>query len=331
MTARRRGVQETATDRVLRMLAMVPYISRRPGVAIAELAAEFGVSVDQVTSDLDLLMVCGLPGYYPDDLIDVVLDEDGGTVSISYDAGIVRPVRLTTDEAVALTVALRALADLPGLVDPEAVLSALAKLEQAAGAPVPAVQVAAADPAPALGVVREALHRSKRLWIRYYTASRDALTEREVDPIRLLVIDGHAYLEGYCHVAESVRRFRVDRIDEARITEEPAQAPLWVDADVPAALFSPDPSSRPVTLLLRPGAKWVAEYYLMDEITELEDPAGALRVRMRFGGDDWLVRLVLSLGGAAVIEDRPDLAAQVAERAAAALAAYPAYPAPSQA
>lgn len=328
MTPRvRRGPPETATDRVLRMLAMVPYISRRPGVSIADIAAEFAVSTDQVTADLDLLMVCGLPGYYPDDLIDVVLDEDGGTVSISYDAGIERPVRLTTDEAVALTVALRALADLPGLVDADAVLSALAKLEQAAaaqvGAAVPALQVAAADPAPALGVVREALNLSRRLWIRYYTASRDALTEREVDPIRLLVLDGHAYLEGYCHVAESVRRFRVDRIDEARITDEPAQAPLWVDADVPAALFNPEPSSRPVTLLLRPGAKWIAEYYLMDEVAELDDPPGALRVRMRFGGDDWLVRLVLSLGGAAVIEDRPDLAAQVAERAAAALVAYP--------
>ena len=322
MTPRRRAVPETATDRVLRMLAMVPYISRRPGVSIAEIAGEFGVSVEQVTADLDLLMVCGLPGYYPDDLIDVVLDEDGGTVSISYDAGIERPVRLTTDEAVALTVALRALADLPGLVDAEAVLSALAKLEQASGVPVPAVQVAAADPAPALGVVREALSRYRRLWIRYYTASRDALTEREVDPIRLLAIDGHVYLEGYCHVAESVRRFRVDRIDEARITDEPAQAPLWVDTDPPAALFSPEPSSIPVTLLLRSSAKWVAEYYLMDQITELDDPPGALRVRMRAGADEWLVRLVLSLGGAATIEDRPELAAQVAERATAALAGY---------
>jgi proteasome accessory factor C len=71
MTPRRRSTPETATDRVLRMLAMVPYISRRPGVSIGEVANEFGVTTDQVTADLDLLMVCGLPGYYPDDLIDV--------------------------------------------------------------------------------------------------------------------------------------------------------------------------------------------------------------------------------------------------------------------
>jgi len=110
-------VSETATDRLARMLALVPYISRRPGVAIAELATEFGVSTEQIGADLDLLMVCGLPGYYPDDLIDVVLDDDGGTVAIAFDAGIERPVRLTADEAFALTVALRALAELTGLLD----------------------------------------------------------------------------------------------------------------------------------------------------------------------------------------------------------------------
>ena len=169
-------MSETATDRLARMLALVPYISRRPGVAIAELAGEFGVSTAQISSDLDLLMVCGLPGYYPDDLIDVVLDDDGGTVAIAFDAGIERPVRLTGDEAFALTIALRALAELPGLVDAAAVHSALAKLEQASATksgpgdsgpgnsglgnsgpatsgPAEAVRVAAADPALQIDIV----------------------------------------------------------------------------------------------------------------------------------------------------------------------------------
>src|SRR3954470_5451876 len=148
---------ETAAERLARMLALVPYISRRPGVGINELAAEFGVSNEQVAADLNLLMACGLPGYYPDDLIDVVLDEDGGTVSIAFDAGIEQPVRLTADEAFALTVALRSLAELPGLVDTRAVHSALDKTAQASGRGLDgtdAVRVVPADPAPALGLVR---------------------------------------------------------------------------------------------------------------------------------------------------------------------------------
>jgi len=335
-------MSETATDRLARMLALVPYISRRPGVAIAELAGEFGVSTAQISSDLDLLMVCGLPGYYPDDLIDVVLDDDGGTVAIAFDAGIERPVRLTGDEAFALTIALRALAELPGLVDAAAVHSALAKLEQASATksdpadsgqpnsgpatslPAEAVRVAAADPAPALGAVREALDRSRRLWIRYYTASRDAVTERTVDPLRLLVTDGHAYLEAYCNLAGSIRHFRVDRIEEVRILDEPAQPTLWVDSEVPDRIFHPDLQIPPVTLRLSRGARWVAEYYPMEDSVEIVDPPGGLRVRMRAARDEWLARLVLSLGGDAVIEDAPELAALVARRAAEALTAYPA-------
>ena len=340
-------MSETATDRLARMLALVPYISRRPGVAIAELAGEFGVSTAQISSDLDLLMVCGLPGYYPDDLIDVVLDDDGGTVAIAFDAGIERPVRLTGDEAFALTIALRALAELPGLVDAAAVHSALAKLEQASATkpgpgdsgpgnsgpgnsgpatsgPADAVRVAAADPAPALGAVREALDRSRRLWIRYYTASRDAVTERTVDPLRLLVTDGHAYLEAYCNLAGSIRHFRVDRIEEVRVLDEPAQPTLWVDSEVPDRIFHPDLQIPPVTLRLSRGARWVAEYYPMEDSVEVDDPPGGLRVRMRAARDEWLARLVLSLGGDAVIEDAPELAALVARRAAEAMTAYPA-------
>lgn len=320
---------EHATQRLARMLALVPHIIRRPGVAIADLAAEFGVQAPQIMADLDLLMVCGLPGYYPDDLIDVVLDEEGGTVSIAFDAGIEHPVRLTADEAVALTVALRALADLPGLVDADAVHTALAKLEQVSAAAglsespaAGAVRVAAAPPAPALAQVRRAVDESRQIWIRYYTASRDALTERTVDPIRLLVTDGHAYLEGYCHLADGIRHFRIDRIEQVRLTDEPAQVPLWVDQDIPDQMFHADPHLPAVTLTLDPAASWVAEYYPTERLADPAGPSDAQRVRLQAGGDDWLVRLVLSLGGAAVIEDRPDLSARVRQRAWEALAAY---------
>ena len=332
---------ENATDRLARMLSLVPYISRRPGVGIAELAREFGVGRDQISADLDLLMVCGLPGYYPDDLIDVVLDDDGGTVSITFDAGIERPVRLTADEAQALLVALRALAQTPGLVETDAVRSALAKLaqldRQAAESP-DVVQVLPADPARELGTVRDALDRSRRLWMRYYTASRDTVTERTVDPLRVLVTDGHAYLEAYCHRARAIRHFRIDRIEAARVLDEPAQGSLWVDSAVPDRIFHPDPAVPPVELVLTGGARWVAEYYpvesvspLTEPLTEpvseplsepLTEPRPGVRVTMHAGSDEWLARLVLSLGGDAVVTNRPEVSALVADRAEQAIAAY---------
>ncbi len=316
---------ENAQDRLARMLSLVPYVSRRPGVSLDELAREFAVSRDQISADLDLLMVCGLPGYYPDDLIDVVLDDDGGTVSITFDAGIERPVRLTADEAQALLVALRALAQTPGLVETEAVESALAKLEQLdrrAAESTDAVRVVPADPAPELGTVREALDRSRRLWMRYYTQSRDAVTERTVDPLRILVTDGHAYLEAYCHRAQAIRHFRIDRIEVARVLDEPVQGSLFVDSEVPERIFHPDPAVPPVELVLTGGARWVAEYYPVETVTALPGPDTGVRVTLHAGSDDWLARLVLSLGGDAVVTNRPEVTDLVARRAAQALVAY---------
>src|SRR5690606_40263136 len=80
-------------------------------VCSSDLAADLGVSQAQLRDDLELLWVCGLPGYGPGDLIDMAFD--GDRVTLTYDAGIDRPLRLTPDEAVALVVALRMLAETP--------------------------------------------------------------------------------------------------------------------------------------------------------------------------------------------------------------------------
>lgn len=110
-------------------------------------------------------------------------------------------------------------------MEADAVDSALAKLEQLdrqAAESTGAVRVVAADPAPQMGTVRDALDRSRRLWMRYYTAS--GTPSPNVDPLRILVTDGHAYLEAYCHLARAIRHFRIDRIEAAQVLDEPARA-----------------------------------------------------------------------------------------------------------
>src|SRR5690606_35691165 len=124
-----------ATGWLARLLNLVPYLQARPGVRIADAAADLGVTEQQLRDDLELLWVCGLPGYGPGDLIDMAFD--GDRVTITYDAGMDRPLRLTPDEALALVVALRMLAETPGVADRGAIDRALAKLEAAAGQPAP--------------------------------------------------------------------------------------------------------------------------------------------------------------------------------------------------
>ncbi|WP_347056835.1 WYL domain-containing protein [Blastococcus sp. HT6-30] len=313
------------TDRMTRLLALVPYLSARPdGVAVAEVARDFGVTERQVRSDLELLWMCGLPGYGPGDLIDVAFE--GDRVRVTFSAGMVRPLRLTTDEAVALVVALRTLLELPGLAERDAVSHALAKVSAAAGdaadrvSPV-AVSVDARE--ENLAVVRDALERRRALHLHYYVPTRDERTERTVDPMRLLLVDGRSYLEAWCRRAEGVRLFRLDRLDDVVVLDEAAAPPPQATGrNLDDGIYQPAPDAPAVRLRLDRSARWVAEYYPTEDVTPVEDPPGGLAVTVRTGDLAWARRLVATLGGRAVVDEPSEIGVQVAAEARAALARY---------
>jgi proteasome accessory factor C len=312
----------TSQERLPRLLALVPYLIARPGIAIDEAAADFGVTSRQLRKDLELLWMCGLPGYGPGDLIDLSMDED--TVTVTYDAGMSRPLRLTGSEATALLVALRALLDTPGMVDADAVRRAVAKIEAAAGQAQPAgvaVGLGVREgklTATARRVVQEALQRGRALRMTYYTASKDEITQRTVDPMRMLIVDGRGYLEAWCRRAEGVRLFRLDRIDEATVLDEPAAPPPFAEqTDVSAGLFRPRPDQRVARLVLEPDARWISEYYPVERVEELD--GGRLRITMRYADTAWMVRLLLGMGGDVAVEEPAELAEALRERALAAL------------
>lgn len=313
----------SATERLSRLLAMVPFLAPRQGIPLAEAAAELGITEKQLVKDLELLFVCGAPGHLPDDLIDAEWDD--GHVYLSNVDAIARPLRLGADEALALLVGLRALADVPGLHDRQALDRTIAKLETAAGdAAAPSAQVAVAvasgRPGP-LATVRDAIARGARLHLTYFVPARDETTERDVDPMRMLMVDGRWYLEGWCRRAEDVRLFRLDRIEAATVLDVPAQVPPQAHVrDLDEGLFRPSPQDLVVTLELDPSGHWILDYYPTEQVDEL--PGGRALVRLRVTDDRWLRQLVLRLGGAARVLDPPQLAAAVAERAREALDAY---------
>jgi proteasome accessory factor C len=312
----------TTTDRLPRLLALLPYLLARPGILLTEAAEDFGVPELQLRRDLELLWMCGLPGHGPGDLIDLSFDDD--SVSVTYDAGMSRPLRLTADEALALVVALRTLAEVPGLAGRDAVERALAKVESAAGeeahaADGVAVRVEARE--HTLAVVQQAVDSGRALHLRYYTAGRDESTERDVDPMRVLLVDGRSYLEAWCRRAEGVRLFRLDRIDEVRILDEPSVPPPdATPRDLSAGLYQPAPDHPEVILRLGRWARWVADYYPCEKVRELADDR--IEVTLRVADTDWVRRLALRLGGGAEVVAPPSLVAEVRDEARAALAAY---------
>ncbi|MFI6453652.1 helix-turn-helix transcriptional regulator [Streptosporangium amethystogenes] len=313
----------STADRLPRLLALVPYLMSHPGAQVPEVAKIFGLSEKQLIDDLQLVWMCGLPGHTPGDLIDV--SWDGGEIVIDNADTIARPLRLGVDEASALLVALRLLAEMPEFGERDALARVIAKFEQASGEGAAAVssQVAVeVDAAPdALPSVNEALRRGRRLSLRYYVPGRDEITPREVDPMRLVVVDGRPYLSGWCYRAEAVRLFRLDRMLSVDVLDVPADPPAdAVPDEVTPGVFRPSPTDELVELELTAAGRWVAEYYPCERVTELGE--GRVRVALRARDQGWVVRLALRLGDTGRVISPASLDESVRAAATAALNRY---------
>lgn len=315
-----------STDQLPRLLSLVPYLLTRPGAQMAEVARTFGVTEEQLARDLELVYMCGLPGYFPGDLIEVDITASG-RITVSNAEAMSRPLRLSRDEALPLIVGLRMLADLPGLQDRDAVDSALAKLEDAAGEAAATSSAIAVEVEPAgrspeiLALVHQGLAQKRRLHLSYYVPARDETTERDVDPMRLSVVEGRTYLEGWCRSADAVRLFRLDRITAASVLDVAAEPPADAQPrDLDAGLFQPGPDDLRVVLEVGPAGRWVAEYYPCELVEELPD--GGARIVLRTPDTHWVRRLALRLGAGGRVLEPAELVAALKADATAALAAY---------
>jgi proteasome accessory factor C len=313
----------SVSTRLVRLLNMVPYFQANPRITFDEAATDLGVSVKQLREDLEQLWMCGLPGYSPGDLID--FEMSGKTIEVTFSAGMDHPLRLTSPEATGISVALRALLDVPGMVDPEAARSAIAKIESAAGTAKEGAGAAVDEPAPvesrAAAAVRAAVRDGRALSIDYYSASHDTLSTRVVDPIRVVLVGDHSYVEAWCRSAEAVRLFRFDRIVDAHVLDEPSAPPApAVEAGADTSLFDADPSLPSARLLIDRTASWMFDYYPLRVVRELGD--GACEAAMTFASDEWMARFVLGFGSAVRVLEPQSLADRVRDVAVAALAAY---------
>jgi proteasome accessory factor C len=319
-----------ARDQVARLLALVPYIQARREVSLEQAATDFGVPASQIVKDLNVLWFCGLPGLGMGDLIEIDMEalEGEGVIRLSNADYLSRPLRLDSSEASALIVALRALReggddDVRPIVD-----RTLNKLEAAAGdgaAVAAQVDIRMPEQAGALNELRERLTRAvdqrRQVRLDYYVPTRDQSTERVVDPLRVVTAEGNAYLEAWCHVAEDQRLFRLDRISSAVVLEEAVEDHGDLEPrNLADGIFQPSSDDLLVTMTLEPSARWVAEYYPVED--RVEEPGGRLTVRLRVGDPAWLTQLMLRLGASAQVTDPPDIADDVRRVAARALQNY---------
>ena len=300
--------QAGARDQVARLLTLVPFLHSRGKVRLEDASRALGVPPEQVLADLKVLLMCGLPGGYPDDLIDVDLDaleepEGDGVIRVTNADYLARPLRLTPTEATAIIVALRALRANAAEETREVVDRALAKLEAAAAHGADAASVAPAiDPGESPGgdLVRleadlaRAATAGRQVRLHYFVPSRDEQSERVVDPRGIVRAHGFAYLDAWCHSAEAPRLFRLDRIERAEVLDTPTASEPAPPREVgPEGLFGRSPEATVVTLELGPAARWIVEYYPTEAVRPRR--GGRLEVDLVVADERWLQRLLLRL------------------------------------
>jgi proteasome accessory factor C len=313
----RRGGTRGAEERLRRLLVMLPWLMERGEVPIAEVAARFEMSENDVVAELELVAMCGLPPYV-DELIDVYVDE--GSVYVGVPRLFTRPLRLDAVEAFELLAAGRAAMELPG-ADPAGPLGrGLAKLAAALGADDREGAVAIELDRPELtDLLADATRSHERLRIAYWSASRDETTERVVTPYRVHTDRGNWYMTAFDDRSGEVRMFRVDRVEHAERTgttgppppDELPELGTWFD----------DAAVQRATLRLAPSARWVVERYPVDEVSE-PDAEGWIAARLPVASGRWLERVLLRLGPACEVVEPAELRTVAAAAATRALARY---------
>lgn len=302
----------TSADQVNRLLALVPYLQAHQGIGVKQAAKAFNITPAQLMRDLQVLWMCGLPGGLPGDLIEIDMDaaEEQGTIHLTNAEYLSRPMRFTLDEVMSLVVALRAVAEVSSGETARAVEGALARLESLTGeSSRVAIRVASGDEL-VREVLTSAIDQHRRVRLVYDGATRGQTSTPVVDPARIDLRDGAAYLQAWSHERDAWRTYKLDRIASAELLDEP------VDDHGPA----PDPvagwfdgAGQQVVLELAPQATWVAEYYPTRGVEQLPD--GGLRATMAVADPKWLRALLLRLGGQARAVE-PDGVAQDAVAAA---------------
>lgn len=304
----------TASARLRRLLAIVSWLADTGEASVADIASRFDMAEDDVVRELELAACCGVPPYTPDTLLDIVVSED--SVQAFLPKEMARPRRLTPAEGLALAASARTILAVPG-ADPSGALGrALAKLDVVLGDH--GQLVIDIDAPPNLDAVRDAVAAGRQLEIEYHSASTDETTVRVVEPAAVVALDGHWYLDAYCHRAAGTRRFRVDRIRSVRTLDAVVDPTLRQDALAGREdAFVPGPGATAITLRLDPEARWVVDTVpiLSERPVAAEPPSGddhahtsdsdvehadsgatALEVSLAVGGTAWLERLLLQLG-----------------------------------
>lgn len=148
--------------------------------------------------------------------------------------------------------------------------------------------------------VAQAVMTRRRLHMRYWTRSRDSVTERDVSPQRLIFYRGNWYLDGWCHLREGLRNFSVDAIVHVEMLDDDAidvdEATLQAELGAAYGIFSGQPDQWAELRFSAERSRWVRDELWHPEQESTVDELGRCTLRIPFHHDEELVMDILRHG-----------------------------------
>jgi len=301
---------ENAALRAIRLLDLVPYIVAHPGISITELAKEFSISRDEVLKDLNLLFLCGLPGYTPLELIDISFDEE--SVVIRDPQNLAAPRNLNESEALIARIALAALEESTPKTSaayPQ-IIALREKIAKAFSSSIPASAITfTLDKERAtLEAIESAIKRELDLEMTYNNVTKDSSSRRSITPISIIAEDKRTLVSAYCHSAKALRTFHLAQISEVSTKERSTRTDL-------ERLEDSRGSSAEVII------KSEDSRFLSENASSLKELSKSC-YQIDIFQPEWIVRSVLAGADSLELAKPLELRAEIAERANRALLAY---------
>ncbi len=301
---------ENAALRAIRLLDLVPYIVAHPGISITELAKEFSISRDEVLKDLNLLFLCGLPGYTPLELIDISFDEE--SVVIRDPQNLAAPRNLNESEALIARIALAALEESTPKTStayPQ-IIALREKIAKAFSSSIPASAITfTLDKERAtLEAIEGAIKQELDLEITYNNVTKDSSSRRSITPISIIAEDKRTLVSAYCHSAKALRTFNLAQISEVSTKERIVRTDL-------ERLEDSRGSSAEVII------KSEDSSFLSENASSLKELSKSC-YQIDIFQPEWIVRSVLAGADSLELAKPLELRAEIAERANRALLAY---------
>ena len=246
------------------------------------------------------------------------------------------PLVFTLEEAVAMALGAGIVEEIWGSLYRDAARGALAKLENL----LPEEQVAEVawarrsllatgmhrtdlqSQTPALEKLRRAIRERRRVNMKYQSQQVPHPTQRGLDPYALVHRWGWWYVIGFCHVHCEVRTFRVDRISDVALSDQPfTEAPAF---DVQEYLKNEMQSLPHITARLRLASEFahlVTGSYSHGWSVETQ-PDGSVEVTFPAPTLEWAASTALAYGPAVEVIEPPELRIMVAQWIAATARKY---------